>query len=98
MARYRSGIVLWVADTVWGFVLPALILFTGVSARMRDWAVRIGRKRFFVIAIYFAIFSAISYVIDLPRALYEEFVREHAYGLSNRPSPSGCATASRPWR
>ena len=84
MARYRSGIVLWVADTVWGFVLPALILFTGVSARMRDWAVRIGRKRFFVIAIYFAIFSAITYVIDLPRAYYEEFVREHAYGLSNQ--------------
>ena len=60
MARYRSGIVLWVADTVWGFVLPALILFTGVSARMRNWAVRIGRKRFFIIAIYFAIFSVMS--------------------------------------
>ena len=84
MARYRSGIVLWVADTVWGFVLPALILFTGVSARMRDWAVRIGRKRFFIIAIYFAIFSVITYLIDLPRAYYEEFVREHAYGLSNQ--------------
>ena len=84
MARYRSGIVLWVADTVWSFVLPALILFTGVSARMRDWAVRIGRKRFFIIAIYFAIFSVITYVIDLPRAYYEEFVREHAYGLSNQ--------------
>jgi len=84
MARYRSGIVLWVADTVWGFALPALILFTGASARMRDWAVRIGRKRFFIIAIYFAIFSVITYVIDLPRAYYEEFAREHAYGLSNQ--------------
>jgi Zn-dependent protease with chaperone function len=84
MARYRSGIVLWVADTVWGFLLPALILFTGFSARMRDWAVRIGRKRFFIIAAYFAIFSVITYVIDLPRAYYEEFVRDHAYGLSNQ--------------
>jgi Zn-dependent protease with chaperone function len=84
MARYRSGIVLWIADTIWGFVLPALILFTGVSARIRDWAVRIGRKRFFVIALYFAIFSVITYVIDLPRAYYEEFAREHAYGLSNQ--------------
>jgi Zn-dependent protease with chaperone function len=84
MARYRSGIVLWVADTVWGFMLPALILFTGFSARMRDWATRIGRKRLFVIAIYFAIFSVVTFAIDLPRAYYEEFVREHAYGLSNQ--------------
>ena len=84
MARYRSGIVLWIADTIGGFVLPGVILFTGFSARMRDWAVRLGRKRFFVIALYFAIFSVITFVIDLPRAYYEEFVREHAYGLSNQ--------------
>ena len=84
MARYRSGIVLWIVDTIWGFVLPGVILFTGFSARMRDWAVRLGRKRFFVIAIYFAIFSVVTFVIDLPRAYYEDFVREHAYGLSNQ--------------
>ena len=44
MARYRSGIVLWIADTIWGFVLPALVLFSGLSARMRDWATRLGRS------------------------------------------------------
>jgi hypothetical protein len=26
MQRYRSGIVLWIADTIWGFVLPGLVL------------------------------------------------------------------------
>ena len=84
MQRYRSGIVLWIVDTIWGFVLPGLVLMTGLSARMRDWSTRIGRKWFFIIAIYFAVFSILTFVIDLPRAYYEEFVRDHAYGLSNQ--------------
>jgi STE24 endopeptidase len=84
MQRYRSGIVLWIVDTIWGFVLPGIILFTGLSARMRDWATRVGRKWFFIIALYFALFSVLTFVVDFPRAYYEEFVRDHAYGLSNQ--------------
>jgi STE24 endopeptidase len=84
MARYRSGIALWLIDAAWGLILPAAILWTGWSARMRTWASRLGRKRFFTIGIYFALFSIVTFVIDLPRAYYEEFVREHAYGLSNQ--------------
>ena len=84
MARYRSGIALWLIDTAWGFILPAAILLTGFSARMRTWAARVSGKRVLTIAIYFAIFSIVTFVIDLPRAYYEEFVREHAYGLSNQ--------------
>jgi Zn-dependent protease with chaperone function len=84
MQRYRSGIVLWIVDNIWDFVLPGIILMTGFSARLRDWSVRVGRKWFFVIAIYFAVFSILTFVVDLPRAYYEEFVRDHAYGLSNQ--------------
>ncbi len=84
MARYRSGVALWLLDMAWGVILPAAILLTGFSARMRTWATRVSRKRVLTIAIYFAIFSIVTYVIDLPRAYYEEFVREHAYGLSNQ--------------
>ena len=84
MARYRSGVALWLIDTAWGFILPAAILLTGFSSRMRTWATRISRKRVLTIAVYFAIFSIVTFVIDLPRAYYEEFVREHAYGLSNQ--------------
>ena len=65
-------------------ILPAAILLTGFSARMRNWACGSSRRRVLTIAIYFAIFSIVTFVIDLPRAYYEEFVREHAYGLSNQ--------------
>lgn len=84
LAYRRSGNLLWVANTVWGLFVPALFLWTGFSARMRNWATRIGRRWFFVVAIYWVIFTLVSTVIDLPRVYYEEFVRQHAYGLSNQ--------------
>jgi len=84
MSYYRSGIAWWLLDVAWGFALPALMLFTGFSARIRTWAARLGRKWFFVIGVYFILFSLVTFVLDLPRAYYEEFVRAHAYGLSNQ--------------
>jgi len=84
IAYHRSGNILWVFNTVWGLVVPALFLWTGFSARMRDWAGAIGRKWFFLVAVYWVIFTVASTLIDLPRVYYESFVRQHAYGLSNQ--------------
>lgn len=84
LAYHQSGNVIWVANTIWGLLVPAAFLWTGFSARMRGWATRIGRKWFFAVAVYWLIFTLVSTVIDLPRVYYEGFVREHAYGLSNQ--------------
>lgn len=84
MSYYRSGNVLWFVNLFWGLLIPALFLFTGFSARIRDWAQKLGRKWFFVIGIYFIIFSTINFVIDFPLSYYQGFVREHAYELSNQ--------------
>src|ERR1051325_10878225 len=70
LAYYRSGNVLWVIETVWGLLIPALFLFTGFSARIRTWAQRLGRKWFFVVSLYFVIFSLISFALDLPLDYY----------------------------
>lgn len=83
--RYqRSGNVLWVIGTLWGFLLPALVLFSGLSARIRDFARRVGRKWYFTLVIYGAVITLLFFVLDLPLAWYEGYVREHAYGLSNQ--------------
>jgi Zn-dependent protease with chaperone function len=84
LAYHRSGNVLWVINTIWGLAIPALFLMTGLSARIRTWARTLGRKWFFVIGLYFIIFSVINFVIDLPLSYYQGFVRQHAYGLSNQ--------------
>jgi Zn-dependent protease with chaperone function len=81
---YRSGNVLWAVDTLWEILLPALLLFTGVSARLRDVARRIGRNGLFTVAIYGVLFTLLLAVVSLPINYYEEFVRPHAYGLSDQ--------------
>jgi STE24 endopeptidase len=84
LAYHRSGTVIWIVSTIWGLLVPAAILWTGFSARMRTWAQAIGRKWFFVVALYWVIFTLVTTVIDLPRVYYVSFVRQHAYDLSNQ--------------
>lgn len=84
MRYYHSGNILWVINQIWGLLIPALFLFTGFSARIRDWARKLGRKWFFIIALYFIIFAVLNFVIDLPLSYYQGFIRAHAYGLSNQ--------------
>jgi len=81
---YRSGNVLWLINRAWALLIPALFLFTGVSARIRDVAQGIGRKWFFVIAAYVIIYFAVNYLLTLPLNYYQGFLREHEYGLSNQ--------------
>src|SRR5690349_18495020 len=84
MRYYRSGNVLWFVEQVWSIVVLVLLLATGFSAAMRDLARRIGRNWFFTIVVYFALFTLVTTIIDLPLSYYTEFVRQHAYGLSNQ--------------
>ena len=84
MQYYRSGNVLWVVSQLVGLAIPALLLFTGLSARMRSLARRIGRKWFFIVGVYFILYSLLAYVLDFPLAYYAGYVRQHAYGLSNQ--------------
>ena len=72
------------STVIWGLLIPALFLFTGYSAKIRNWAQKLGRKWFFTIGLYFIIFTLINFVVDFPLSYYESFVRQHAYDLSNQ--------------
>src|SRR5262249_35393112 len=81
---YRSGNWLWALDQVWAILLPGVIVFSGASARLRTAAQRLGRIWFFTVGLYVVMYLAITFVLDLPLAYYQGFVRQHAYGLSNQ--------------
>ena len=81
---YKSGNLLWIVNTLWGLFVPALILFSGFSARLRNWARAVGRKWFFVIGAYVALYFLVVYALELPLSYYQGFVRLHEYGLSNQ--------------
>ncbi len=81
---YRSGVVLWWVRLGWGFALPALFLFTGWSARLRDFSRRVGHNWFFTIVCFVILFELAVFVLDLPLSFYQSYLRPHAYGLSNQ--------------
>jgi Zn-dependent protease with chaperone function len=81
---YRSGNWLWLFNWLWRLGLPAILLFSGLSAKIRDVAQKTGRYWFFTIGIYFALFTLIVFVVELPLSYYQSFARPHAYDLSNQ--------------
>jgi STE24 endopeptidase len=81
---HRSGNVLWGVETLLGLLIPALILSTGLSARIRDVAHWIGRRWLLTVAVYALILVLVMSLLTLPLAYYSGYLREHAYGLSNQ--------------
>jgi Zn-dependent protease with chaperone function len=84
VAYYHARIVLWVLGLAWSLGIPALILFTGASARIRDFAKRTTTRPVLQLAIYFAGYSLIAYLLALPLVFCDEFMTEHRFGLSNQ--------------
>jgi STE24 endopeptidase len=84
LSYYTTRNTLWIVGAVWGLMIPALFLFAGWSAKIRDVAQRLGKKWFFVIGIYAVIFAVITFFIDLPLDYYSHYTVEHQYGLSNQ--------------
>jgi Zn-dependent protease with chaperone function len=80
---HRSGHLIWAGATALELLVPAALLFTGLSAHVRSLARRIARGRWFLtVAIYGAAYVLIQAIVFLPFAWYAGFVRQHAYGLS----------------
>jgi len=80
----RGGNWLWVIDQIWALAVPALLLFTGASARVRDLAGRVGRSWFLTIGVYVVLYTAIVFAVSLPLSYYQGYIRSHAYGLSDQ--------------
>src|SRR5271157_5335451 len=81
---YRSGMWIWAFDVCWGLIVPAVIVFPGFSAVLRNLARKLGRWWFPTVGLYVVLYLGIVFLIDLPLIYYVGFVRQHAYGLSNQ--------------
>lgn len=81
---FEGGYVLLLVDALYSIAVSALLLWSGVSAKMRNLAQNLTRSRFFQAPIYVGMFVVITAVLTFPLTLYEQFFREHAYGLSNQ--------------
>ena len=83
-AYFEGGYVLLLVDALYAIAVSALLLWTKMSAGMRNVAQRVTRTRFFQVPVYAVQYVVLITVLTLPLTIYEEFIREHAYGLSNQ--------------
>ena len=83
-AYFEGGYWLLLVDTFYAVVVAALLLWLKISARMRNFAQSMTRSRFWQAPIYVAQFVILTTVLTFPLTVYENFFREHAYGLSNQ--------------
>ncbi|HEX5386550.1 MAG TPA: M48 family metallopeptidase [Gemmatimonadales bacterium] len=81
---HETGTVLWVLDTLIGLAIPAVILFTGWSAGLRNAARRVGRGWAGTVVVYAIVYLVLTSLVVAPLSYYEGFVREHAYGLTHQ--------------
>jgi STE24 endopeptidase len=81
---FEGGYYLILVDAVYAVAVSALLLWLRISAGMRNIAQGVTRSRFWQVPIYALMYVAIFAVLTFPLTVYEDFFREHAYGLSNQ--------------
>ncbi len=81
---FEGGYWLLLWDALYVIAVSALLLWSRVSARMRDFAEGITRSRFWQAPIYIVQYIVLTTVLTFPMTVYESYFREHAYGLSNQ--------------
>jgi STE24 endopeptidase len=84
LGYYRSGNALWILGQFLGVLIPCAIAFSGVSARLRRIATKIGRFPIGETVVYLILYVIITSILDLPLDYYSGFVREHAYDLTRQ--------------
>lgn len=83
-AYFEGGYWLLLWDFLATTAVYVLLLATGWSARMRDWAERVTRFRPLQTFVYWGLFFLVTFTLLFPLTVYEGFVREHAYGLATQ--------------
>jgi STE24 endopeptidase len=79
---YATGnYLLDVGESTFSLLVLAALLGFGVSARLRDAAERLTRRKPLQTAAYFVPFLLITTLVGFPLTLYRSYFREKAYGL-----------------
>ena len=83
-AYFEGGywLILW--DFLLGAGILLILLETGLSARMRDFAEHLTRRKPMQTVFYFIQFLLLISVLGFPMTVYEGYFREHQYGLATQ--------------
>ena len=83
-AYFEGGYWLQLWSTVVTLGMFWLLLGTGASGAMRDFAERVTRRKPLQSMLYVAQFSVATTVLVFPLNVFAEFCRQHYYGMANQ--------------
>lgn len=82
-AYFEGGYWLELWGFLYGLMVCVIFIVSGLSVKMRNLSKRISHRPWLYTAIYGALWLVAAEILSLPWALYTDYFREHAYGLSN---------------
>ncbi len=80
----ESGYWLPLWEVLIGLAIAGLLLQGRRSARLRDWAQRVGRCALLRDGLYGGVYGVIAALLMLPLSFYKGYWREHGYGMSTQ--------------
>ena len=83
-AYFEGGYWLLLWNLLWGLGIAALLLSGKRSARLRDWTERVAARRWLQTLLYAAVYLLLIWLMALPLSIYQDYFREHQYGLANQ--------------
>jgi STE24 endopeptidase len=83
-AYWEGGYWMQLWNLLMGLAVAAVLLSGRRSARLRDWAQRVGKGALRRDALFGAAYSVIASLLSLPLDAYQGYVREQAYGMSTQ--------------
>ncbi len=83
-AYFEGGYWLQLWELVYGLVVATVLLWGGISRRLRDIARRLSRRPWLYTWVYAVLFMFAYFLFSLPLAVYADFIREHQYGLATQ--------------
>jgi len=83
-AYFEGGYWIQLWGLLYGLAAAGLLLWGGLSVRMRDLARRVSTRPWPTTLIYALLWVVAMFVLSLPLTIYTDYVREHQYGLATQ--------------
>jgi STE24 endopeptidase len=83
-AYFEGGYWLLLWNLLWGLGVAALLLSGRRSARLRNWTERVTPRLGLQTLLYAVVYLLLSWLLTLPLTIYQDFFREHQYGLATQ--------------
>ena len=80
----------WKASTTCesGLLVPAAIVFSGFSAKLRSLAFKIGRRWYLAVGLFGVLYLVVAELVTFPLSYYLGYIRPHEYDLSVQTFPA----------